>query len=183
MTRFRRQGRQWTLRLAEYEFTLLKSLAEQLIGLLEADELPPPEDDPLAAWEAEMKGSQLDPTDPVIARLFPPAYRDDPAAQADFRRYTENAQRRAKIDQAGIVLAAMAVADPQERRVDIAPEEVEAWLKTVAAIRLSLAVRLGIERAEDLEGFEELSEDDPRTFIYSVYEWLGYFLETLLSRL
>lgn len=183
MTRIRRQHGRLVLRLAEYELALLTSLTEQLIGLLEAEQVEPVSEDPLDVWEAELSGGQLDQSDPVIARLFPPAYRDDPLAQAEFRRYTENAQRRTKAEQAQVVLDALESADPSERRVAIEASQTEAWLKTLAALRLSLAVRLGIQEAADIDELEALDADDPRAFVYNVYEWLGYFLETLLAAL
>ena len=47
-----------------------------------------------------------------------------------------------------------------------------AWLRTLAAIRLVLASRLGIEVAEDHD------PDDPR---FGIYDWLGYRLDGLVA--
>ena len=47
--------------------------------------------------------------------------------------------------------------------------------------RLSLAVRLGIETAEDADTLDALGDTDPRGYTYRVYEWLGYLTEGLLS--
>ena len=46
-----------------------------------------------------------------------------------------------------------------------------------------MAVRLGIERPEDADELDQLGEDDPRSYIYRVYEWIGYLSEGLLSQL
>jgi hypothetical protein len=57
---------------------------------------------------------------------------------------------------------------------DIALDEdgVRAWMRTLTAIRLVIASRLGIEDEDDRD------EADPR---FGVYDWLGYRLEGLLQ--
>lgn len=182
MSRFTRTGPQLLATLAEYEVALLESLTDQLVSLLEADDLPPSSDDPFAAWQADLD-SELDTTDPVLARLFPPAYRDDPSADADYRRFTQTDQRRARIAQARLVLDALAETDGGRHHVVIRAQDADAWLKTLTALRLSLAVRLGIETADDMNGYEDLDEDDPRMVIWGIFEWLGHLSEELLARL
>lgn len=183
MSRFRRVEGGLSVKLEEYESALLESLAEQLVSLLSADEIGPAVSDPFAAWEAELGEEPLDTSDPVLARLFPSAYTDDADAEADFRRYTESTQRRTKIEQAGVVLAAIRAGREGRGRVLIPAAATQAWLQTVSALRLSLAVRLGIETADDAARLEALEEDDPRAFVHHVYEWLGYFVESLLAKL
>ena len=60
--------------------------------------------------------------------------------------------------------------------------DLEAWLRTITAIRLAQAVRLGIETADDVQALEELDEDEPRAVLYGMYEWLGHFLESLIDK-
>ena len=64
--------------------------------------------------------------------------------------------------------------DDPSRPVDIALDEegVRAWMRTLTAIRLVIASRLGIEDEDDRD------ETDPR---FGVYDWLGYRLEGLLQ--
>ncbi len=184
MTRFRRSGDQLLLALADYEEAVLESMVEQLIDLLEGDGVRPQIDDQFDRWEAEMAApGDLDISDPVIARLFPPAYRDDEKAEAEFRRFTESAQRRAKIAQARVVLHALLETSGGRDPAVIRGVDVDAWLKTIAALRLTLSVRLGIADAEDVEELEELDAEDPRGVMYNMYEWLGYLLEDLLDKL
>ena len=59
--------------------------------------------------------------------------------------------------------------------------DLDAWLKTLTAVRLSLAARLGIETAEDAAELDGLPDEDPRLFVYRVYEWIAYLSENLLS--
>ena len=183
MSRFRRSGGQLLVTLADYEEAVLESMVEQLIGLLEGDDVHATGDDPFAQWAAEMAApSDLDISDPVIARLFPPAYRDDPKAEQEFRRFTETAQRRTKIEQAKLVLDALVETNGGREPVVVRATDLEAWLKTITAIRLAQAVRLGIETADDVQALEELDEDEPRAVLYGMYEWLGHFLESLIDK-
>lgn len=184
MSRFKKSGSQILITLADYEEAVLESMVEQLIGLLEGEGVRAPTDDSFAQWEADMaEPGGMDTTDPVIARLFPPAYRDDPMAEQEFRRFTETAQRRTRIEQAQLVLHALLETNAGRDPAIVRKVDAEAWLKTIAAIRLSLSVRLGIESADDIEQLEQLDDNEPRAVLYNMYEWLGYFLEGLLDRL
>ena len=186
MRDFTRRGDLIRLRLGEYEVSLLESLVLQLSGLLE-DGSPAPVDgsgDPFDRWQAEL-GAQptLDSSDPVIGRLFPDAYADDPAAAAEFRRFTQSRQVMERLEQAGTVLDALAATDEGRHRLEVPLARVNDWLRVLTALRLSLAVRLGIESPEDADSLDALGEDDPRSFVYRVYEWLAYLSEGLLTQL
>ena len=52
-------------------------------------------------------GPTSPPEDPVLARLLPDAYRDDPEAAGEFRRYTEQGLRSGKVAAAQTVLATL----------------------------------------------------------------------------
>ena len=54
----------------------------------------------------------------------------------------------------------------------IATADVDAWLRTLTAIRLVVATRLGITSDDEQSG------DDGR---HDVYDWLGYRLELLIE--
>lgn len=183
MTRYiRRAGPVIMMRLTEYEATLLESLVEQLAGLLEADQEPPVETDSFSRWQAELSNDDpLDHTDPVIRRLFPDAHPGDPVASSEFRRLTQARQRADRLGQADVVLSALRDSDGGKHPVQVRVIELDTWLKTITAVRLSLAVRLGIETAEDVEEWELLPSDDPRSYLYEVYTWLSAVSENLLA--
>lgn len=122
--------------------------------------------------------------DAAVARLVPDAYRGDVEAAAEFRRYTEAdlLQRRrtdadlvaASLARAGVAvdLAMLADAESTEmRQLRLDDDEVSAWLRTLTAVRLVLATRLGIE--DDTADLHH-----PR---FGVYNWLGFRLEGLLE--
>lgn len=182
MRDFKRVGSVIRVRLSDYETALLESLVDQLSGLLEADSAESDSNDPFERWQAELDGSEpLDRSDPVITRLFPDAYPTDPAASIEFRRLTQNRQRTDRQRQAEVVMSALADSEGGKRPVQVRLIDLDDWLKTLTALRLSLAVRLGISTSEDAEALEGLPEDDPREFIYRVYEWIAYLSENLIG--
>ena len=184
MRDFTRKGPVIRVRISEYEATLLESLLDQLSTLLGADDVPEDPGDPFARWQAEFSEiGLLDHSDPVIRRLFPDAYSGDPTASAEFRRFTQARQRQERIDHAELVISALRDSDGGQRPVQVRVVEIDRWLKALTAVRLSLAVRLGIERPEDADELDALGEDDPRSYVYRVYEWVGYLSEGLLSQL
>lgn len=184
MREFKRVGSVIRMRLSDYETALLESLVDQLAGLLEADELAADHQsgDPFERWQAELdEADPPDRTDPVIARLFPDSHPGDPVASAEFRRLTHSKQRADRQRQADVVMTALTDSQSGSRAVQVRMIDLDEWLKMLTAIRLSLAVRLDINTAADAESVEALGEDDPRSYLYRVYEWLGYLSENLIG--
>jgi hypothetical protein len=182
MRDFKRSGSMIRMRLTDYESALLESLVDQFLGLLEADESVAASSDPFVRWQAEMESDEpLDRSDPVITRLFPDAHPDNPIASAEFRRLTQSKQLADRQRQAEAVLSALADSEAGKHPVQVRLIDLDDWLKTLTAVRLSLAVRLGIQTADDIEELEALPEEDPRAYIYRVYEWLAYLSENLIS--
>jgi hypothetical protein len=178
-------------RLSSYEVDLLTSLVGQLVELVsdgepEAYAAPAHGDD---AFERLVRDLQADPDepevseDPVVRRLFPNAYPHDAAASSDFRRFTERDLRSKKVADAQVVLAALARTEQGTHDLRIDPAEGDAWLRTLTGVRLAVATRLGITDAESAEELAELPEEDPRSYMVSVDDWLGFAQETLIGAL
>ena len=115
--------------------------------------------------------------DPAIDRLTPDVYPDDPAASREFRDVTRGDLLGRRSHDAAVVAADLARIEeaPLEDAlspVDVSIADLEPWLRTLSAVRLVLANRLGIT-----DGAEH-DEDDPA---YGLYEWLGYRLEGLVQ--
>lgn len=193
MKPFKRRGKTLSARLSADEVSIVTSLVNQLVELLE-DSAPVQEveqaasagDDPFAMWEADLSAEPDEPetsSDPVVQRLFPTAYPHDPAAASDFRRFTERDQRQRKLADAARVLDDLSATDGGADPLKLPVSAVTPWLKTLTALRLSVAARLGITDPESAAELEALVEDDPRAFMYSVYEWLGFAQESLLASL
>lgn len=173
-----------------FEADLLRSLASQLVELLH-DQAAEPEGggDPLEAM-LDFSGPVTPPEDPVLARLFPTAYRDDDEAAADFRRFTEQGLRRSKATAAHAVIDGLEEAGlPGELTenglmidVELATDEAETWMRCFTDVRLALATRLGVEEGDE-DFWAGIPDDDPRATAHDIYEWVGYLQETLVGAL
>jgi hypothetical protein len=170
--------------LAAAEASLLRSLVSQVMSLVEPEDLERPEqaDDPeLAALEAMVHGpgSDTPPEDPVLARLLPDGYRDDPEAAGEFRKYTEPALRSAKHQAAQEMLDTL----PETGgRIQLTQDQALSWLKALNDVRLALGVRLGVTE-EFEEQWGKLKPDDPQWSAFEVYAWLGAVQESLVQAL
>ena len=60
---------------------------------------------------------------------------------------------------------------------------MQAWLRALTDIRLSLAVRLGIETDEDADAASAQSDDEATAAMSDIFDWLGYVQETLVAAL
>jgi len=175
--------------LTGFEADLLRSLASQLIELLRDQAgVPTTEVDPFEAL-LDFSGPISVPEDPVLARLLPSAYREDEDAAAEFRRFTESELRTSKAGSAATVVAVLEDAGlPAPGRdssglvidVELGTEEVLAFLKALTDMRLAVATRLDLQEGDE-DFWESLPEDDPRSHMHDIYEWLGYLQETLVG--
>jgi len=124
-------------------------------------------------------GPTSPPEDPVLARLLPDAYRDDPEAAGEFRRYTEQGLRSGKVAAAQTVLDTLPAGGGHVR---LGPEDAQAWLRALNDVRLAIGTVLGI--TEDYEDeMEAASWADPRSAYLEVYHWLGYLQDSLVRAL
>jgi hypothetical protein len=119
------------------------------------------------------------PDDPVLARLLPDAYRDDPDASGEFRRYTEQGLRSGKTAAARTVLATL---PPGGGRIRLSEPEAQAWLRALNDVRLALGVHLEVTDDFD-EQVAEIEPDDPRSPYIDVYQWLAFLQESLVRAL
>ncbi len=162
MSTFRRHDDRCVARFAADEVAVLRQVATEVIGLLT---------------------DGFDRGDPVVGRLFPDVYRNDPEQAADLRQYTEGELKTAKIDQAAAILAALPSTGGAVVRLD--PEAAEAWLRALNDVRLALGIRLDL--TDDTDLLDELDEAvmrDPtssRVRQLTMYEYLGVLQESLLE--
>lgn len=174
-----------TLELYDEEASLLENLLDQLIELLQSHSSTSLDPDPLFA-SLEIGGTDETPEDPALARLFPDAYPDAEEA-AKFRRVTEQGLLNRKLQDATSVVAALAVDAPDRAgtddaaraavRVTITAESLPEWVRTVSALRLAIAARIGIDDDED-RARAEADEETHGTVI--VFDWLAAIVDSLL---
>ncbi|MDP4334225.1 DUF2017 family protein [Curtobacterium sp. A7_M15] len=115
-------------------------------------------------------------SDPVSARMFPDAYRDDAEASAEFRRWTGSDLVARKTSNVSTVLAWLTGA--RDGAFDASDEQ--AWLRCLTDLRLTIADRLGIV---DSATEEQSYTADAGVGLRDVYDWLGYVQEHLVETL
>ena len=114
-------------------------------------------------------------SDPAIARLLPNAYLDDDHASQEFRYLTENSLVSRKVANARLLRDSL----QEGNEVKLGPDAVQAWLRSLADIRLIIASRLGIEH----DGDEGHADTDDDLMMQEVYAWLGIVQESLVDAL
>jgi hypothetical protein len=179
--------------LAAPEASLLRSLVGQVLTLIAPDGSDPAAPNPTSwnnvadlealldspATQDEPQEPLKTPEDPVLARLLPDGYRDDPDAAGEFRKYTEPGLRTAKQQAALQMLDTLPDAGG---RIRLTQDQAQAWLKALNDVRLALGVRLDV--TEDFEQqWARLHRDDPQWAAYEVYAWLGAVQESLVQAL
>ncbi|HWK78336.1 DUF2017 family protein [Microbacterium sp.] len=124
--------------------------------------------------------------DPAIDRLTPAPYPDDPAAAAEFATATRDDLLDRRTADAAVVRRALEMFvdpgeddegenedQPDQIEITIRRAEIDAWLRTLTALRLIIATRLGITTADD--------DHDPDDARFGVYDWLAYRLDSLIA--
>ncbi|MGZ0710688.1 DUF2017 family protein (plasmid) [Coraliomargarita sp. W4R53] len=122
--------------------------------------------------------------DPAVMRLVPDAYRDDPEAAKEFRGLTESDLLDRRRHDATLMLVSLNDAgdfdslsdDPaliEGIEIVLIPPLAQAWMRTLAALRLVLATRLGVAEIDDAR--------DPDDLRFEVYDWVGYRLHLLIE--
>lgn len=176
-----------TGRLSADEAKLLRALVDPVVELLNDGSQRParePAGDVFDELERMFSEGESDsrpeaPEDPVLARLLPDAYADDPDAAGEFRKYTESSLREAKKYFAQVMLDTL----PENGgKVRLTGDQARDWMRALNDVRLMFGVRLNVT-----EDFEEqlasLDPDDPSVPVFEVYGWLGAVQESLVQAL
>jgi len=149
-----RRGRRgdFELHLSSNERSVLGELPQQLRSLLEHE-------DPT--------------TDPAMARLYPPAYDDDPIRNLEYERLAGDdltSQRLASIARMEATLDADRLSE----------DDVLAWLGVLNDLRLVLGTRLEVteETTED-----DFPSGDPRAEAFGLYVYLTWLVDAIVSAL
>lgn len=164
------------------EAQLLDQLVGQLVALLQSHSGTALDPDPLFA-SLEVGGTESVPEDPALARLFPNAYDDYEEASA-FRRVTEQGLVNRKLQDAldvtgslGIGRTDLSSGGDAVVEVDIVKSTMPPWVRTLTALRLAIAARLGLE--EEVDHARLLDGAETRSTVI-VYDWLAAILDSIL---
>ena len=147
---FRAEGSGYAVHLSKGVRGMLVDLCQQSRALLEAE-------DPSS--------------DPAVARLFPPAYEDDPLRNLEFETNLGGAPRNGKLE-------AIDTVERTANAASLTEDELLAWVGVVNDLRLVLGTRIEITEEATEEGF---APDDPRLETFRVYQFLGYLLQEMLE--
>jgi hypothetical protein len=173
------RGGRVRLRIGSEEAAVVRLLIGQLLDLLgEGGAAEPGSEADAGLPDLQLSENTAVSDDPVLARLFPDAYREDQNASAEFRRYTEAGLREGKRAAAETVLATLG----EGGEIVLGPDEAQAWLRALNDLRLALGVRLDITE-ETLDQMRSFDWDDPRNAGYAAYDWLTYLQESLVRAL
>ena len=184
---FTREGSMLSCRLEPVERALIMALVDEMIEVLEQSGDRNDQDaDPLAVEMglADLAGPAPErPEDPVLLRLLPDGYREDPEAAAEFRRYTDDSLRQGKLADAAALKIGLALpVDEDEDVLEVGVEEAQLWLRAINDLRLALGVRLGL--GDDPErDFTKLADNDPLASAAMMYDFLTWWQDTLLAAL
>jgi hypothetical protein len=149
---FRRRGGRFSVSLSANERSMLAEICRQSRDLLEAE-------DPSS--------------DPAVARLFPPAYQNDPLQNLEFETAVGDAPRNGKLR----------AIDTVERTIEassLTEEELLSWMGVVNDARLVIGTRIEItEQATE----RDYPPDHPEHGSFGVYVYLTWLEDRILRAL
>ncbi len=111
--------------------------------------------------------------DPAVARLFPAAYRDDPAADEEYRRLTRSSLADGR-------LRALRTLRETSSADELDEAAADAWCVALNDLRLVLGERLGVTEELYESGIDER---DPRAPELAFYGWLTWLQASLVDAL
>lgn len=137
--------------------------------------LPAEERDVLRTLPGQLRAlvASGDRDDPAVARLFPEAVPDDPAAEEEFRRIAGD----------GLLAGRLRATEVWESTIDrdlLTEEELLAWLGALNDLRLVLGTRLDV--TEDSTD-EDFVGDEERGSAFELYRYLSWLVSEIVEAL
>lgn len=119
----------------------------------------------------ELVMAPAEESDDRVRRLFPVAYANDAAHDAEYQHYMRDelvASRLAAID---------TVLETIEAK-DVTEAQLMAWMRSVNSVRLVIGTMLDIQEED---AGQELSANDPSFGEHALYDYLSYLLEQIIE--
>ena len=110
------------------------------------------------------------PEDPVVQRLYPAAYRDDEAAEREYRELTETSLREEQSERLAACRADLASGSD----IGLDADAGTRWIQTLNDLRLAIGTRLGVTEDDVPAG-----EHESRT----IYYWLTHLQDDIVQGL
>jgi hypothetical protein len=137
----------YTVSLQPEERILLSSLPRQVEPLLHTD-------------------------DPVVRRVFPPAYEDDEHADTDYRQLLGSELVDGRV-------AALQLLEDTAHAERLSHEELDAWLGALETLRLVLGTQLDVTE----ESAGAFDPEDPAAPAMALYHWLSWLQDDVVQAL
>lgn len=145
----RTKSGQYQLKLSRAERDLLRSLPGQIRELI----------------------ASTASTDPSVRRLFPPAYRDEEQAEAEYQNLMHDELREHH-------LRALSVMEETIDAERLDEEQVVSWLSALNELRLVLGTNLEVTESQD-----SVEPSDPRAPGLALYGYLSWLEEQVVEAL
>ena len=133
--------------------------------------LPVEERAVLRSVVGQLRELVVDDADADLRRLYPTAYANDPAADAEFRAFVHDDLVARRLEAIDTVTATV-----DEEHLDEA--QLGAWMGVVNDLRLVLGTRLDISEELDLNA---VADDDPEVATFALYSYLSWLLEQMVE--
>ena len=131
--------------------------------------LPSEERDVLASLPGQLREA-LTAGEPTLYRLFPPAFVDDDAANAEYARLVGGTLLDGK-------LRALEELERTAHADSLSEEELRTWLGALESLRLVLGTQLDVTE----ESYGPLRTDDPDASRLALYHWLSWLQEEVVQ--
>jgi hypothetical protein len=112
-----------------------------------------------------------DSTDPSVRRLFPPAYRNEEQAEAEYQNLMHDELREHH-------LRALSVMEETIDAERLDEEQVVSWLSAINELRLVLGTNLEVTESQ-----ESVDPNDPRAPGLALYAYLSWLEEQVVETL
>jgi Domain of unknown function (DUF2017) len=133
--------------------------------------LPKDERDVLAALPGQLREA-LDADEPTLYRLFPPAFSDDDAANAEYARLVGSSLLDGK-------LRALEQLERTAHADTLSEDDLGAWLGGLESLRLALGTQLDVTESS----YGALDRSDPDAPRLALYHWLSWLQEEVVQAL
>jgi hypothetical protein len=133
--------------------------------------LPSAERDVLAALPGQLRNA-LAAGEPTLYRLFPPAFTDDDAANAEYAELVGSTLLEGK-------LLALAELERTAHADSLSEAEARTWLGALESLRLVLGTQLDVTE----ESYAPLDPDGPDAPRLALYQWLSWLQEEIVQAL
>jgi hypothetical protein len=115
----------------------------------------------------------LDTNDPAIARLFPPAYSDDPEREDEYRRLMKDELLSRRLE-------ALALLEETAGADRLTEEQLLVWMRVINDLRLVVGTMLDVKEDDDPD---TIDPDDPQAPMRVLYWYLSALLQSIIEAL